>query len=202
MNIKAFMDIKNTLYETLLNKEKIISKAELTRTIKEYNRKAGKLNIGNTLKYLSRHNYIKRIFSGFYYVNSHDERNRGFCEFEDKELLFLTLDKLGIKWYLGLGSSLYTQGKTWQTPNQASIVNTKLSGTKKILGLKVRFFKTKESLIFGLKKAQTKHKIDYFYSDPAKTYLDRVYFRQTGSLIRIKNIQEYLKRYPKWVGKK
>jgi len=49
---------------------------------------------------------------------------------------------------------------------------------------------------------QTEHKINFFYSDPAKTHIDQVYFKQVNSLIRIKNTRKYLKRYPKWVGKK
>jgi hypothetical protein len=154
------------------------------------------------LKYLARHKYIRRIFAGFYYICSFDERARNFYEFEDKEVLFMVLNKLKIKWYAGLGYSLYLQGKKWQTPNQISLVNTKFSGIKKIFGLKVKFFKTKESLFFGLKKMKTDKGIEYFYSDPAKTYIDRVYFREVNVLTSIKNTKKYLGRYPKWVGKK
>lgn len=196
------MGIKNTLFEPLINRGKMLSKAEIIKIIKEYDKKF-KTNKGEKyLKYLSRQNYIKRVFSQIYYINSFDEKNRGFFEFEDKEIVFMALNKLKIKWYVGLGSSLYLQGKVWQIPNQISIVNTKFSGIKKILGLKVMFFKTKENLIFGLKKMQTKHKIEYFYSDPAKTHIDRVYFRETNNLIKVKNTKKYLKKYPKWVGKK
>ncbi len=196
------MKVKNTLYESLINRGKILSKAEIIMIINEYN-KNFKTNMGEKfLNYLSKQRYIKRIFSHIYYIRSFDERNRNFLEFEDKEILFMTLNKLKIKWYVGLGSSLYTQGKTWQTPNQISIVNTRFSGVKKILGLKVAFFKTKEGLIFGLKKMQTNHKIEYFYSDPAKTHIDMVYFKKTKNMIRVKNTQKYLNKFPKWVGKK
>ena len=196
------MSIKNTIFEPLLNRGKILSKAEITAVIREYEKKFKDKKGKDFLKYLSRQNYVKRIFAGLYYVNSFDEKNRGFSEFEDKEIVFMALNKLKVKWYLGLSSALYLQGKTWQIPNQISIVNTKFSGIKKIFGLKVKFFKTKESFIFGLKKMQTHNNIDYFYSDPAKTHIDRVYFKETDNLIRVKNTQEYLKRYPKWVGKK
>jgi len=195
------MDIRN-IYEALANKGKILSKSEILEVIREYSKKFRKINAENTIKYLSRHNYTKRIFLEFYYINSYDEKKQKICKYEDKELLFLVLDKLKIKWYLGLNSAFYTQGKTWQTPNLLNIINNKLSGYKKILGLNIRFFKIKDNLIFGLKKAETKNKVPYFYSDPAKTYLDKVYFRQTKNLIRIKNTNNYLKRYPKWVGKK
>lgn len=200
--IIVFMNNKNSLFEALLNRGKILSRKEILKVLHEYEKRFGDKTGKDFLKYLSRHNYIRRVFSGIYYVNSFDERKREFSEFEDREVLFMALNKIGIKWYAGLGYALYLQGKKWQTPNQMSIINTKFSGTKKILGLKVRFFKTKESLIFGIKKMQTKHNINYFYSDPAKTNIDRVYFKETDSLIRVKNTQEYLRRYPKWVGKK
>jgi len=194
------MNIKNTLYESLLNTGKILSKSEIIKIIEGYEKKLSQKNKENMIKYLSRQNYIQRIFSELYYINSFDERNRKFSEFEDKEMLFMALNKLSIKWYVGLVSSLYQHGKIWQTPNQMSIINTKFSGTKLVNGLKVKFYKTKEKFIFGLKKAKTKHNIDYFYSDPAKTYIDRVYFKETDNLVKVKNTQEYLKIYPKWIG--
>lgn len=195
------MKEKNVLYEALMNRGKILSKKQIIEIMSEYYKNIKKSKAENLLKYLSRHNYLRRIFSGFYYINSYDERNREFSELEDKEVIFIVLNKLGIKWYLGLSSSLYHHGKTWQTPNQISIINNRFSGIKKIFGIKVKFFKIKENFIFGLKKAQTNH-TTYFYSDPAKTYIDMVYFRQTSNLIKIKNTQEYLKKYPKWIGKK
>jgi len=196
------MTVKNTLFEALLNRGKIIHSTKIVELTREYEEKFGIKSNKSLLKYLSRHNYIRRIFEGFYYINSFDEKTRNFCEFESQEILFQVLNKLNIKWYVGLGYSIYLQGKTWQTPNRISIVNNKFSGTKIIFGIKVKFFKTKRDIFFGLKKKKTKNGIEYFYSDPAKTYIDRVYFKNTESLIRIKNTKQYLKRYPKWVGKK
>ncbi len=196
------MKIKDTIHEALINRGKIHSKRDIIRLMKEYEEKFALKIRSNMIKYLSRHNYIRRIFLGYYYINSYDERIRRFCEYEDKEVLFMVLNKLNIKWYVGLAHSKYLQGKIWQIPNQIQIINTKFSGSKKIFGLKVHFFKTKEKLFFGLKKIKTKHNVEYFYSDPAKTYLDEVYFGESGNLIRIKHTQTYLKRYPKWVGKK
>lgn len=196
------MNIKNNLYEALINRGKILSKIEINKIIIEYENKFKDKKRVDLLKYLSRQRYIRKIFSGFYYINTFDERSRKFSKLEDKEVLFLVLKKLKIKWYVGLGYALYLQGKKWQTPNQISIINTKFSGIKRIFGLKIKFFKTKENFIFGLKTAKTNHNIEYSYSDPAKTYIDRVYFRETDNLIKVKNTQEYLKRYPKWVGKK
>ena len=196
------MAVKNTIYEALINRGKIHSRTEIAALMKEYEEKFGIKARKDLLKYLTRHKYIRRIFAGLYYINSFDEKVRGFCQFEDKEVLFMALNKIKLKWYVGLGYSIYLQGKKWQTPNQISIVNTKFSGIKIIFGLKVKFYKTKELLFFGLKKMKTKHEIEFLYSDPAKTYIDRFYFGEANDLIRIKNTQEYLKRYPKWVGKR
>lgn len=195
------MRLVNTVHEYLLNRGKIFSKSEIIEIIDGY-KKMNKKNVGNMIKNLSRYKFIKRIFLELYYVNSFDEKKRNFCKFEDRELVFMALNKIGIKWYVGLTSALYLGGRIWQTPNQLSIVNSRLSGIKKVEGLKVKFYKTKENLIFGLKKSKTSNGIEYFYSDPAKTYIDRVYFREANKLMRAKNTANYLTRYPKWVGKK
>jgi hypothetical protein len=202
-NIDIFMNI-NKIYEALLNrKEKVCNKPEIFDLIREYNKRFRlKIKPENALKYLARHNYLKRIFLSFYYINSNDERKRNFSIYEDRELLFGVLNKLGIKWYIGLSSALYVEGKSWQLPAKISIINNKFSGTRKILSLKVKFYKIKENLIFSLKKAKTKNNVSFFYSESAKTHLDMVYFRISNKLIQDKNTKKYLKRFPKWVGKK
>lgn len=192
------------IYEALLNrKEKVCHKSEIIEIITEYKRKfKSQVNIINTLKYLSRHRYIRRIFQGYYYLNSVDERKRGYCSYEDKELLFIIFHRLKIKWYVGLESALYLTGKSWQVPRVLHIFNNKFSGERKILSLKVRLFKVKDNLFFGLKKAETPNKIEYYYSPPAKTSLDMVYLRKFGRLTEDKQTKKYLKHYPKWLGKK
>ena len=202
MQHMPFMKMINTLYEALLNRGTIFKKNEILKLLEEYKKLKLKISNKNIIEYLSKHNYIKRIFLGYYYINSYDEKKRSFCNYSDKELIFSVLNKEKIKWYLGLNTAIYEQGKTWQTPNMINIINTKLSGKKTISGLKVKFIKTKENLIFGLKELKTENNISYFYSDPAKTYLDKVYFKESKQLVKVKNTQEYLKRYPKWVGKK
>jgi predicted transcriptional regulator of viral defense system len=190
------------IYEALLNrKEKICHKSEIIEIIDEYNRTLGKVNAKNTLKYLSRHGYIRRIFLHFYYINSMDERERGFCAYEDRELLFVVLNRVGIKWYLGMSSALYLSGKTWQTPNILTIINNNISGKKKILEMNVRFFKIKDTLIFGLKRGRTKNNIRFLYSDQAKTHIDIVYFRKSSKIIVVNHTAKYLRRYPKWLRK-
>lgn len=190
------------IYEALLNrKEKICHKEEIIEITKEYNKNIEKICPENAMKYLARHNYIKRIFLQFYYINSLDEKSRGYCAYEDKELLFIVLNKLGVKWYVGLNSSVYLLGKSWQTPNVLFIVNEKISGRKRISGLTVKFLKIKRNLIFGLKKRKTKNGIMYYHSDLAKTCIDLVYFRKSKKLRKFKETKKYLKRYPKWLRK-
>lgn len=190
------------IYEALLNrKEKISPKSDIIEIIQEYNKSLGKINAKNTLWYLSRHGYIRRIAFNFYYINSLDEKKGKFCRYEDKELLFAVLNKLNMKWYIGLNSSLYLLGKSWQTPNALIIINNKLSGKKRILGLNVKFAKIKDKLIFGLKAGKTRNNISYSYSGLAKTYIDFAYFRKSHKIITAKETASYLKRYPKWLSR-
>lgn len=193
----------NALHESLLNRGKIFRKEEIIKLLEDYEKlKQERFNHKNIIEYLVKHNYIKRIFLSYYYINSYDEKKRNFCDYSGRELIFSVLNKEKVKWYLGLNTAIYEQGKTWQTPNMINIINTRISGRRKVLGLNARFIKTKENLIFGLVESKTRHKISYFYSDPAKTYLDKVYFKESENLIKLKNTQTYLKRYPKWVGRK
>lgn len=191
------------IYEALLNRVgKICSKKEILLIMKDYESKFNtKINFDNCLKYFSRHNYIKRIFLSFYYINSIDERKRGYCKYEDKELLFLVLAKLNIRWYLGLSSALYELGNIWRSPVTIHIINSKFSGKRKILGLNIRFYKIKENLIFALLKAKTKNNIEFYYSDLSKTYIDMVYFGLSEKLIKDKLTDKHLKHFPKWVEK-
>jgi len=196
------MRIINGLHEALLNRGKIFKKKDIINLFEEYKKIKSNLSHKGIIEYLSKHKYIKRIFLSYYYINSYDEKERNFCNYSDRELVFYVLNKEGIKWYLGLNTAIYEQGKTWQTPNVLNIINNRISRKRKILSLNLKFIKIRDDLIFGLKKLKTENKIDYFISDPAKTYIDKVYFGETKNLIRVKNTQSYLKRYPKWVGKR
>ncbi len=174
---------------------------EIVKLVEDYNNKIEKVSITNTLWYLSRQNYIKRIFLDYYYINSIEERERKFCKYMDKELLFLVLNKSDIKWYLGLTSAKYSGGEIWQTPNLLIVVNNRVSGKRIIADLKVKFIKIKESLIFGLIKEKTDKGIEYSYSDKEKTELDDIYLSRKGKLAKDKKTRNYLKKYPKWLQK-
>lgn len=204
LGIIKFMKKISRIYEALLNrKEKVCRKEEIAEIIKEYKEKfRSGMDITDAIKYLSRHKYIKRIFQSYYYINNVDERKRDYCLYEDKELLFIVLNKLKIKWYVGLTSSLYIHGKFWQVPRVLHLLNNRFAGTKNILSLKVKFSKIKESLFFGLNKFKTKNGIEYYYSDKAKTSLDMVYLKKSNRLIKYKLTKRYFKEYPRWIGEK
>jgi hypothetical protein len=190
-----------SVYSALLNRgEKIMRRKEIVNLIEEY-QKIEKISVANALWYLSRQKYIKRIFLDYYYINSIEEREQNFCKYLDKELLFLVLNKINLKWYLGLTSARYSGGKIWQTPNMLIILNNKFSGNRRIMGLKTRFIKLKESLIFALIKGKTDKGIEYYYSDKEKTWLDEVYLYKKGRITKDKKTKTYLKRYPKWLQK-
>ncbi len=193
-----------SIYEALCNRKKnVCSRDEILEIIHEYNKSLGKvrgkIDVQNALWYLSRHSYIRRIIFNFYYINSLDEKKRNFCRYEDKELLFMVLNKLNLRWYVGLNSALYLLGKIWQVPNILTIINAGFSGKKVVLGLKVRFVKIKESLIFGVKEGRTKNGALYSYSDLAKTYIDLSYLRESPQLVRYRNTKKYLQKYPLWL---
>jgi len=178
-----------------------MKRKEIVSLIEDYNNKIERVSIINALRYLSRENYIKRIFLDYYYINSVEERERKFCKYLDKELLFLVLSKIGLKWYLGLTSARYSGGEIWQTPNMIIVINNKFSGNRAIMGFKTRFIKLKENLIFALIKGKTDKGIEYLYSDKEKTELDEVYLSRKGKVAKDKKTRNYLKRYPKWLQK-
>jgi len=191
-----------SIYSALLNRgEKIMKKKEIVKLIEDYDNNIGKVSITNALWYLSRQNYIKRIFLDYYYINSIEERELKFCKYMDKELLFLVLDKLEVKWYLGLTSAMYHGGEIWQTPNMLIVINNRFSGMRIIAGLRVKFIKIKKNLIFGLVKEKTDKKIKYYYSDKEKTDLDNIYLSRTGKIATNKKTMIYIQKYPKWLQK-
>jgi hypothetical protein len=192
--------LKSVYYSLLNRNEKIMKRKEIVQLIEDYQR-IEKISITNALWYLSRQRYIRRIFLDYYYINSIEEREQKFCKYLDKELLFLVLNKINLKWYLGLTSARYSGGEIWQTPNRIIIINNKFSGNRAIMGFKTKFIRLKESLIFALNKRKTDKGIEYYYSDKEKTELDEVYLSKKGRVAKDKKTKNYLKKYPKWLQK-
>ena len=161
-----------------LKKEKVLSKKEIIEVIKEHQKiYQKKLNFVSLWTYLRKDNYIKRIIGDYYYIFSLDERYNSYCQFSEEELIFLVLEKMKIRWYLGLENALKENKINWQVFNITTIINERFSGLKKLGNSQFRFIKTKkEKFNFGLIKKRTGNNVRYFYSDMEKTYLDFLYF--------------------------
>lgn len=75
---------------------------------------------------------------------------------------------LGSKdYYLGLGNAFNLHGFSEQIPNKLFVFNTRYSLDTKILHYQFKYFKIKESKLFGLLK-----KYKYPYSDKERTIID------------------------------
>ena len=161
-----------------LNHEKIITKKEILKTIKRYSQiYKTKVNIISLWTYLRKDNYVKRILGDYYYIYSLEERYNHYCKFSEEELIFFVLEKMDVKWYLGLENALKEHKIIWQTLNIITIVNNHFSGIKKLGNSKFKFIKTKGKMFkFGLIKNKTNNSVNYYYSDLEKTYLDFLYF--------------------------
>ena len=205
--ITKMVTVKNKKSRAIIEKlrskrEKILSKEEIIKTIKEYGKIYKiKLNIISMWTYLRKDNYIKRILRDYYYVYSLEERYNHYCNFSEEELVFLILEKMKLKWYLGLESALKENKITWQSLNVIIIVNNHFSGIKKFGNSKFKFIKTKEErLNFGLIKIETNNKVTYYFSDLEKTYLDFLYFYKRTDMSLKKNLdfkvrKDKLKKY-------
>ncbi|MBI5064607.1 hypothetical protein HZA97_00080 [Candidatus Woesearchaeota archaeon] len=161
-----------------LKKEKIISKEEIFRVIREYEKiYEKKVNLISMWTYLRKSKYIKRILGDYYYVYSLEEMHNKYCRFSEEELIFLVLEKMRIKWYLGLECALIENKIIWQTLNVVLIINDYFSGFKKLENTIFKFIKTHEKKFsFGLLRKKTNNQVKYFYSDLEKTYLDFLHF--------------------------
>ena len=208
--------IKNKISRNIIDKlrlknEKILSKEEIIRTIKDYQKiYKKKVNLISIWTYLRKDIYIKRILGDYYYIYSLEERYNHYCKFSEEELIFCVLERMKIKWYLGLENALKENKIIWQVINTTTIINNRFSGLKKLGNSKFRFIKTKEKKFkFGLVEKKTNNKVKYFYSDLEKTYLDFLYFYSyKGKNIKVikKNLDfkinknrliEYSKNYSK-----
>ena len=118
-------------------------------------------------------------------------------------MVYAILNKLNVKWYLGLYSALERNNIVWQGVVNPIIVNSELSGEKKILEVKYKFYKMKrDKLDFGHIKKITKNRITFYYSDPEKTYIDFIYFNKNppselSNANKNEKLRLYLKNYSK-----
>ena len=186
-------------------KDKLVSKKQLERAFSDVLQDKYSENI---IVNLRQNRDILYVFKGYYYLLNSKEKEGFYTDYSTNEMVYTILNKLNIKWYLGLYSALERNNIIWQGIVNPTIVNSELSGEKKILEVKYQFHKMKRVLLnFGHIKKITKNRITFYYSDPEKTYVDFVYFNKTPpselSAFKInENIRLYLKNYSKNFKKK
>jgi len=185
--------------------EKVVSKKQLVSAFRDVSQG----NYSETLiANLRRNRDILYVFKGYYYVLDPHEQQGSFTKYSPDEMVYAILNKLNIRWYLGLESALERNNLIWQGVVNPVILNSELSGEKKILGVKYRFHKMKREMVdFGYVKKTTKNRITFYYSDPEKTYLDYVYLHkripsELSTVKRNEKVKSYLAHYSKVFKKK
>jgi len=186
-------------------KDKLVSKKQLEKAFRDVLQdKYSETMIVN----LRKKKDILYIFKGYYYILNSKEKEGSYIEYSTNEMVYAILNKLNIRWYLGLYSALEKNNIIWQGVVNPIILNSNLSSEKKILGIKYQFHKVKRELLdFGYSKKITKNRITFYYSDPEKTYIDFIYFNKNppSELSAVKNNEKllsYLKNYSKNFKKK
>jgi len=184
----------------------VITKDEIRETCKRFG-----ADVNSTINFMISYGYLVRILRGLYYVKTVEE-------FELKKssdvykILFLGLNKLKVKWYFGLYTSLRLNGLTHEFFDTIFVLNDKIYRPKeiKVGGEKVKFIKLSNKLVdFGIVNENSKR-----FSDVEKTLLDFVYISRYrsvseeritaiiedyGKKARAEKVKEYLKFYPKTV---
>lgn len=186
-------------------KEKLVFKRQLARALKDVLQDKFSENI---IVNLRKNRDIVYAFKGYYYLLSSKEKEGSYTDYSTNEMVYAILNKLNIRWYLGLYSALERNNIIWQGVVNPIIVNSDISGEKKILGVKYQFHKMKRELLdFGYIKKITKNRITFYYSDPEKTYIDFIYFNKNppselSNFKKNETLRSYLKNYSKNFKKK
>ena len=186
----------------------VITKDETKDTCKRFG-----ADVNSTISFMISYGYFVRILRGLYYVKTLEE-------FELRKspdvyrVLSLGLNKLKVKWYFGLYTSLRLNGLTHEFYGTIFVLNDKIYRPKeiKVGGEKVKFVKLSNKLVdFGIMNESGMR-----FSDIEKTLLDFVYISRYRSVpegritsmieeyrkrAKADKIMEYLKLYPKSVEK-
>ena len=185
--------------------EKVVSKKQLVNAFRDVLQ--GNYS-ENLIANLRRNKDVRYVFKGYYYVLDPHEQQGSFTKYSPDEMVYAILNKLNIRWYLGLESALERNNLIWQGVVNPVILNSELSGEKKILGVKCKFHKMRrDKLDFGYVKKTTKNRITFYYSDPEKTYLDYVDLHkripsELSTVKRNEKVKSYLTHYSKVFKKK
>jgi len=164
-----------------------ITKDETKETCKRFG-----ADVDSTINFMISYGYLVRILRGLYYVKTVEE-------FELKKspdiykILSLGLNKLKVKWYFGLYTSLRLNGLTHEFFDTIFILNDRIYRPKeiKVGGEKVKFIKLSSKLVdFGIVNESGKR-----FSDVEKTLLDLAYISRyrsvpEGRITSMRRIQE------------
>ena len=201
------MKLKKRIIRNILDSldEKVASKKQLMNAFRDVLQDEFSTSLITNLR---RNKEILYIFKGYYYVKDPREQQGSFIQYSPEEMVYAILNKINIRWYLGLESALERNKLIWQAVVNPVILNSEFSGNKEILGVKFRFHKMKRNMFdFGYVKRTTKNRITFYYSDPEKTYLDYIYLHKKipSELSEVKcnkKIKSYLSYYSRGFKKK
>jgi len=201
------MKVDDKILRNILDsiKDKVVSKKQLVTAFRDVlqDKYSEKIIVN-----LRKNKEIIYVFKGYYYLLNPKEKKGEYTEYSTSEMVYTVLNKLNIKWYLGFYSALEGNNIIWQGVVNPTIVNSNISGEKKILGVKYQFHKMKRELLsFGYIRMITKNRITFYYSDPEKTYIDFIYFNKNppselSAFKKNEKLKLYLKNYSKNFRKK
>lgn len=185
---------------------KVVKREDIEKACKRFNAKTE-----STINFMISYGYFLRILRGLYYVKTIEEFKLK-KSVDIYKILSLGMEKLGIKWYFGLHTSLILNGLTHEYFDTIFILNDSIFRPKeiKIAEERVRLIKLKSKLLgFGII-----NKDNIKFSDVEKTLLDLVYVSRYRSVpeerivsmieeyrknVKAEKIKTYMKFYPKSV---
>jgi len=208
------MDKHSSLLKTIYNQldnfgSAVIHKSRLCTILNSIS--SNKLEINKMISILKTKNKIKLIFSNYFYILNSDEQIKNYYKYSTEEIVFLILNKLKLKWYLALHSSLLINNINYnldmhQIPKTTVIINSRYSKTLKILNQTFIFKKQLNFRLIGLLESKTKNSIKFYFSDLERTYLDYLYYNNKSivdlDIINKDKLKLYLTYFPKMLFNK
>ncbi|GEM_PF-1076959 len=180
-----------------------IHKSMLYNIVKEF--LPSNKSLKNTIRNLKNNNKIKYLFQDYFYILSSDEQIKKYYRYSPKEMVFVILNKLKIKWYLGLYSALQIHNLRsqedlfHQVPKTTLIINSKFSRKINILNEPI-IFKKQKQISCGINKSTTNNRITFYYSDLERTHIDYIFYFKKSNLnpkkLDLTKLKKHLKSFP------
>ncbi len=171
-------------------------------------------NYNNTIRYLTAHDYLLRIFKGIFYVRSFDEIKMGRQGYSYLELVARGMELKGVtNWYFGLRTALKLNNVTHEHFTVDYVLNDTIFRSRpiSIAGSSFKFIKMKKDMLsFGVVSGKYRH------SDLEKTILDIIYLGRYNGIpgrkllmdvsgymefASMEKIMNYAAHYPKTVAR-